>query len=109
MKYRVNFTVGAERDLVEIWDYVAEHDSPEKAKSLVEHINRACSDLSDMPQRGTYPREMILFGIRNFREVFLKPYRVICEIEKKTLVIYLIADGRRDMKTLLQKRLLDIE
>ena len=37
---------------------------------------------------------------------FFKPYRVIYRVLENQLVIYLIADGRRDMPGLLGRRLL---
>jgi toxin ParE1/3/4 len=46
-------------------------------------------------------------GIREYREVFFKPYRIIYRVVEKNVYIFLIADGRRDMQTLLQRRLLD--
>jgi toxin ParE1/3/4 len=44
--------------------------------------------------------------MRDFRQVFFKPYRVIYRIRDRSVFIYLIADGRRDMQPLLARRLL---
>jgi toxin ParE1/3/4 len=38
--------------------------------------------------------------------VFFKPYRLIYRIIRTEVVVYLIADGRRDIQTLLSQRLL---
>ena len=46
-------------------------------------------------------------GILEYREIFFKPYRIIYRVMDKNVYVLLIADGRRDMQTLLQKRLLD--
>ena len=46
-------------------------------------------------------------AIHEFREIFYKPYRIIYRVEHRTVYVYLIADGRRDMQTLLSRRLLD--
>ena len=62
--------------------------------------------LTELPERGVYPRELISLGIRDYREIFFKPYRIIYRILNKTVYAYLIVDGRRDMQTLLQNRLL---
>jgi toxin ParE1/3/4 len=40
-----------------------------------------------------------------WREVFFKPYRIIYEVRSGGVYIVFIADGRRDMRTLLQRRL----
>jgi toxin ParE1/3/4 len=41
-----------------------------------------------------------------YRQVFFKPYRVIYRLHAQRVVIYVIADGRRDMQALLARRLL---
>ena len=45
--------------------------------------------------------------MREYREIFFKPYRIIYRIQAKRVYVYLIVDGRRDMRTLLSRRLLD--
>jgi toxin ParE1/3/4 len=56
---------------------------------------------------GAYPKELLALGIREYREIFFKPYRVIYRVLGNVVHVFLIADGRRDMQTLLQRRLLD--
>jgi toxin ParE1/3/4 len=48
----------------------------------------------------------LVLGIREYRQIYFKPYRVIYRVMDKQVVIYLIADGRRDMQSLLTRRLL---
>ena len=45
-------------------------------------------------------------GISEYREVHYKPYRIISRIRARTMVVYCVLDGCRDMQTLLQRRLL---
>jgi toxin ParE1/3/4 len=45
--------------------------------------------------------------VRDFRETAFKPYRVIYRVEGKRVLVYVIADGRRDLQSLLSRRLLD--
>jgi toxin ParE1/3/4 len=45
-------------------------------------------------------------GIKEYRQTWFKPYRVIDRVEGQQVIIYLIADGRRDMQSLLTRRLL---
>jgi toxin ParE1/3/4 len=45
--------------------------------------------------------------MHDFREAFCKPYRIIYRVERNTVYVYLIADGGRDIQTLLSRRLLD--
>jgi toxin ParE1/3/4 len=50
---------------------------------------------------------LLALGIRDYRETFFKPYRIIYRVEGKRVYVYLIADGRRDMQSLLERRLLE--
>lgn len=59
-----------------------------------------------MPERGNIPKELERLGIKEFRELHYKPYRVIYRIRARQVVVYCVLDGRRDMQTLLQQRLL---
>lgn len=58
-------------------------------------------------RRGTYPKELLVIGIRKYRQTFFKPYRVIYRVIGKRVHNSLIADGRRDMQSLLSRRLLE--
>jgi toxin ParE1/3/4 len=70
-------------------------------------IERAFPRLSKFPERGAHPKELLALGILEYREIFFKPYRIIYRVVDKNVYVLLIADGRRDMQTLLQRRLLD--
>jgi toxin ParE1/3/4 len=107
MPFAVLLTNDAARDLDEIYDYIALHDAPQKADYVLERIEKAFSRLSEAPERGPYPKELLLPGIREYREVFFKPYRIIYRVMDKNVYVLLIVDGRRDMQSLLQRRLLD--
>lgn len=107
--YAVSLTAGAEADLDELVQYVAERDSPAKAAALLDRILAVAEGLAVAPQRGTWPRELLDLGIRDFRQTAFKPYRLICtvaETPRREVFIVVIADGRRDLRTLLERRLL---
>jgi toxin ParE1/3/4 len=67
---------------------------------------KAAEGLATLPERGSRPRELLALGIHEYRQVFFKPYRLIYRIIGQQVFIVLIADGRRDMQTLLARRLL---
>ena len=106
MHFSVWLTDDAARDLEDIFDYINLHDGRGKADHVLSHIEKAFNSLSENPERGTYPRELIALGLREFRQVYFKPYRIIYRVIKNDVFVLLIADGRRDMQTLLQQRLL---
>lgn len=107
MRFTVLLTHDAARDLDEIYRYIAAYDAPQKADHVLEQIEKAFSRLSESPERGAYPKELLSLGIREYREVFFKPYRIIYRIMDDNVYVLLIVDGRRDMQFLLQRRLLN--
>ncbi|MEE8434661.1 MAG: type II toxin-antitoxin system RelE/ParE family toxin, partial [bacterium] len=74
---------------------------------VLTRIEQAITSLAESPERGAVPAELSLLGIRSHREVFFKPYRIVYRVLPDSVAVVLIADGRRDMQALLQRRLLD--
>ncbi len=107
MTFTVFLTADAARDLEELYDYIALHDTPGKAEQVLARIEKILSSLSKSPERGAYPKELLALGIRDYREIFFKPYRMIYQVIGGKVYVLLIVDGRRDMQTLLQRRLLE--
>ncbi len=105
-QYTVTIDRDAEQDLEEIVAYIADHDSAARAVAVANNIERRIQALAIFPQRGAYPRELLEYDIRDFREAYFGPYRIIYQVVKRRVVIVLIADGRRDMRALLTRRLL---
>ena len=106
MSFLVQLTDDAARDLEEIRDYIDRHDSPSRTDHVLGRLEKAFSNLSEHPQRGSYPKELLDIGIREYREVFFKPYRIIYRINENNVYVLVIVDGRRDMRALLERRLL---
>lgn len=107
MRFEVPLTEDANRDLEDIYNYVAEHDAPGRADDLLDRIEEVIEGLSKHPERGSFPKELSALGIRDYRQRLYKPYRIIYRVIGKRVYIYLIADGRRDFQTLLARRLLN--
>lgn len=103
--YEVSLTNDAVIDLEELDDYISSHDSPENADCVLDSIEEVIRRLGDMPERGSYPEELSQLGIKEYREVFFKPYRIIYRVIDQKVYVYLIVDGRRNMHKLLQRRL----
>ena len=80
MPFLVQLTDDAARDLEEICDYIEQHDAPDKADYVLDQIERAFSRLSNHPKRGRHPKELLDIGIREYREIFFKPYRIIYRV-----------------------------
>ena len=58
MRYPVHITLAAWRDLEEITDWIAEHDSPENAAYMLDRLLETAQAAGDFPQRGSRPTEL---------------------------------------------------
>lgn len=88
MTHTVFIADDAQRDLADIYRFVARHDSPENAIRLLSLLEKSIAKLSSLPQRGHYPPELERIGIRAYREVFCKPYRIIYDISGNNVFIH---------------------
>ncbi|MFW2374821.1 MAG: type II toxin-antitoxin system RelE/ParE family toxin [Gammaproteobacteria bacterium] len=104
-KYQVRLTSEAEKDIEDIYDYIAKKDTLQNAEHVLDKLQQLILTLDETPERGHYPPELSRQGIKEFREVIFKTYRVICEVAGNKAIVHLCVDGRRDMKTLLERRL----
>lgn len=107
-RFQVLLTGHAVRDLDEILDYLASHESAARAGQVLDRIEGAFRGLATFPERGAHPQELLALGIREYRQILSKPYRVMYRIVERRVYVYLIADGRRDMQALLARRLLEM-
>lgn len=105
-RHQVLLTESAEQDLEDIYDHIAEFDSPASANHVLDRLTKAMESLATFPDRGSRPKELLALGIREYRQTFFKPYRVIYRVVDGRVFIHLIADGRRNMQSLLERRLL---
>ena len=106
MLYEVSLTKDAERDLEEIYRYIAEHDSPASADNVLYRLVEPTEALRTSPDRGYYVTELRSLGISEYRQILFKPYRLIYRVHSKQVIVYVVTDGRRDMESLLARRLL---
>jgi toxin ParE1/3/4 len=104
--FRVRIAKEAEEDLAELVDYIAQHDSVERANYVLGRLLTICTRLERHPERGHVLPELRSLGIKTYREVHFKPYRVIYEVIGREVFILLIVDGRRSLQAILERRLL---
>ena len=109
MSFSVLLTDDAARDLDGLYTYIAQHDSPRQADAVLDRLEELFESLSESPERGSRPKELSALGIREYRQVVHKDYRIIYRVMGKKVYVLLLADGRRDMQTLLERRLLETD
>ncbi len=105
-RFAVLLTQSAARDVESVYEYLCESDSAASADKVVAALEVAVESLATFPARGNPPKELLGLGMVEYRQIFVGPYRMIYRIADRRVVVYLIADGRRDMRSLLAKRLL---
>ena len=108
MPYDVLLTDSAVIDLEELDEFILSNDSVESADYVLDMLDEVIGTLAEFPERGNYPPELAALGIQDYREIFFKPYRVIYRVLENKVCIYLVVDGRKDMQTLLQRRLFSV-
>ena len=89
-----------------IYDFIAAADSVTKAEGVLDRLLKTAEGLAAFPNRGLLPRELVDLGIKEYRQVIFKPYRIVYRVIGTVVYIYLIADGRRNMESFLARRLL---
>ena len=104
--YTVHLTQEVEADLLDLFEYIARKDSAESAYHVLAELEALIFSLEQHAERGHYPPELIEHGVKDYREVLFKPYRVIYEVEGTRVFVLACFDGRRDMQLLLERRLL---
>lgn len=108
-QFTVNLTAGAEHDLAGIYRRrLAQRGAggADGADALLDSLAAALEGLADFPEREPVPPELEALGMRVFRQLSVPPYRVIYLAEAQTVTVMLVADSRRDFRTLLQERVL---
>ena len=103
-KWRVVWTESATDDLVEIVSFVA-GKSPTNARRLLIKLRSRADSLERSPQRGRIVPELASVGTRTWRELVVKPHRIVYRIREDIVMVGAVVDGRRDLEDLLLERL----
>ena len=106
MNYKVQLVEEAEKDLLDIYNFVSKAESSSFALSLIDRLEETCTSLSKFPDRGQIPKEFEIVGVHQYRQVHYKCYRIIYETIAAEVYILCILDGRRNLPEILERRLL---
>jgi len=104
-RFRVQWADAAVRDLEELVAFIA-LDSAVDAEHVLRRIEDRAAALESSPARGRVVPELTRFGMRTWRELVVRPYRLVYRIEGDTVTVLALFDGRRDLEDLLLERLL---
>lgn len=104
-RFRVEWAEVAVHDLEEIVAFLA-LDSEQGAERVLRRIEGRAGTLESSPARGRLLPELVRFQMRSWRELVIRPYRLVYRIEGGTVTILAVFDARRDLEDLLLERLL---
>jgi len=103
-EYDVYWAEVAKEDLKSIIEYI-HTDNPEAARDNLKRIKSNASNLNLFPQRGRVVPEIKEYGILQYRELIIPPWRVIYRISKFQVYVLLVIDSRRNVEDILFDRL----
>jgi toxin ParE1/3/4 len=96
--YQVLFSEEAEQDLLDLYDYIADHDGEPRALAYIERIEEWCASLRRLPRRGT-SRDDIRPGLRTAG--FERRITVAFQVTADSVIILRILYGGRDADRLI--------
>ncbi|MDX2225105.1 MAG: type II toxin-antitoxin system RelE/ParE family toxin [Rhodospirillaceae bacterium] len=104
-RFTVEVAGPAIADLDEIYSYDASVMPPARAGKLVARLEAAIQALAHAPERGPHPPELLALGVQAYRQIVRPPFRIVYRVRDRSVYVLLVADGRRDMRRLLESRL----
>ena len=99
-------TEDARQDIQEISEYITEHDGLERALDVMDGLMTAANSLAEFPDHGHHPTGMPPARAKHFRQVAFKSWCLIYRVVGARVLVLLVADGRRDVQSVLKRRLL---
>ncbi len=102
---KVYFLADAEEDLKELRRYIQRSFGEPAWRETYQKIKNSLRALQSAPQSGSIPEELAVMNFHQYRQVISGMNRILYEIREDALYIHIVCDGRRDMRTLLNRRL----
>ncbi|GAA5008874.1 type II toxin-antitoxin system RelE/ParE family toxin [Acinetobacter puyangensis] len=102
--YRVIVPSTVEQDLEEILDYYIALNS-DFADELLQHFQQRFRELRQFPERGRYVPELYQYNELRYRELIQQHWRIFYKIQKQTVIVLAVIDGRRNVQDILLKKL----
>jgi plasmid stabilization system protein ParE len=107
-EYGVIWSNGAENDLKNIIEYIAE-DNPSIALKTFKGIKQRGSSLYAFPERGRIVPDLRGQGILQYRELVISSWRILYRISESNVYVLSVLDSRRNIEDVLLQRLIDLE
>lgn len=101
--YEVLWANTAEADLWKILEYISQ-ESPSIALKILKKIKTQVTELHHSPERCRIVPELYAQGITQYREMIIKPWRIMYRINGFTVHVLSILDSRQNIEDILLKR-----
>jgi len=106
MEFNVVILASAEQDLKDLRQYLVKNFSQPVWQESYGKIKTAIRNLKQFPLVGSIPDEFHQLNINQYRQVIVGLNRIIYEVRQQTVYVHIIVDSRRDLQTLLIRRIL---
>lgn len=106
MTLQVVFLESAERDLQDLRHYLTKSFGIRSWQTSYRKIKETVNLIRQFPLEGRIPAELESLNLTQYRQRLSGMNRIIYEARQQTIYIHIICDARRDMRTLLTRRLL---
>jgi plasmid stabilization system protein ParE len=103
--FKVYWVKEAMADLYEIIEYISK-DKIQASKILYQQIKYKCLTLKQDPNKYRMVPELLDMGIKTYREIIHKSYRIIYKVTEKEVYVIAVIDGRRDLESFILNRIL---
>lgn len=88
---KLSWSREAERNLEDIFDYIAQ-DDPKAAMRWVQRLQGRAEAASDLPMAGRVVPEI---GRSDVQEVFCRTYRIVYRVTESAVVVLTVFEGHR--------------
>ena len=106
-KYEVIWAKTAENDLLKIIEYIAQ-DNRSNALKILKKIKKQVAGLYHSPERCRIVPELYDQGITQYREMVIKPWRILYRISNSKVYVLSVLDSRQNIEDILLKRFTQI-
>ncbi|HHL4078228.1 MULTISPECIES: type II toxin-antitoxin system RelE/ParE family toxin [Burkholderia] len=106
MTLRVVVLRSAEEDLKTLKRYLLSNFGSETWQASYGQIKDAIASLRAFPAQGRIPDELAHINLSQYREVVAGMNRIIYDVRGDTIHVHIVCDTRRDLKSLLMRRLM---
>ncbi|WP_454762975.1 type II toxin-antitoxin system RelE/ParE family toxin [Cupriavidus campinensis] len=103
---RAVFLAGAEEDLKDLRRYAIQRFGKPAWQETLQKIRDSVGAIQRFPQGGAIPDELADVTLGQYRQVISGMNRIIYEVGNEIVYIHIVCDTRRDMRTLLSRRVL---